>query len=212
MESPPTCSPLPGSPASCEPAVEWIGALEWSLNLDKWLHAGLGGWNEIWYSAAALTFKNIMGKIPDQPEVSGSFATDFIAARISPSLFHSPLCMGVQGQVLIVVPLEAVCQALWHCSLFSVLQFSGNSCLCLLRLGIGSQLISTAHTVLVVGELGGCGGVPFLQNVCSSGDFLGVLLLTASFGACFMWKRRIQPLPQTLTLVGCVYVLMPFIL
>lgn len=89
MESPPTCPPPPGSPAACEPAGEWIGALEWSLNFDEWLHADLGGWNEIWYWGAALTFKSIMGEILDLPEVNGNFATDFITARISPHLFPS---------------------------------------------------------------------------------------------------------------------------
>lgn len=91
METPPCCSPPPGSPASCEPAGEWIGALEWSLNLDKWLHTDLGGWNEIWYSVAALTIKNIMGGILDLPEVSGDFATNLITGRISPSLSYSLL-------------------------------------------------------------------------------------------------------------------------
>lgn len=89
--------------------------------------------------------------------------------------------------------------------MFSVMKFSGSSCLCLHGLGTSSQVISTARSVLMEGGLGGCGGVYFLQNVCSGGDFFGVLLLTASFGACPMWRRRIWPLPQALTLAGCVH-------
>lgn len=68
----------------------------------------LGGWNEIWYSAAALTFKNIMGEILGLPEVNGNSATDFMTARISPNLFqqhkcarsgshHFPLCHSLEA-------------------------------------------------------------------------------------------------------------------
>lgn len=60
--------------------------------------------------------------------------------------------------------------------------------------GTSSWPINAAPTACTEGGVGGCEGVYFSQNPHPSGEVLGVLLLTTSFGACYMQGARTWPL------------------
>ena len=214
MESPPTCSPPLGLPACCEPAGECIATLKGSLIPDKWLQTDLGGWNRIWYWVAALTSKNVTGEIPDLPEVNGNFATTFSTARISPNIFPS-LLLHERARSDSHRGHTAPQSGSHLLSLVELLLILGNEIQretlpAFSWVGTSSWPISAAPTARTEGGFGGHGGVYFLQNAHPSGDFLGVLFLTTSFGACYVQRIRIWPLRQTLTLAGYVHVLLHF--
>jgi len=175
MESLATCSPSLGLPACCEPAGEYVTALEESLIPNKLLQTDLGGWNRIRDWVAALASKNVMGEIPDLPEVNGNFATDFSRARISPNIFPSLLlheCVRSDSHRGHTTP-----QSGSHLlSLVELLLILGNE---IQRetlpvfswVGTSSWLISVAPTARMEGGFGGCGGVYFFQNAHPIEDF-----------------------------------------
>lgn len=77
--------------------------------------------------------------------------------------------------------------------------------------GTSSWPNSAAPTARMEGGVGGRGGVYFLQNPHPIWEVFGVLLLTTSFGACYMQRTRTWPLWQTWTLAVDVHVLLPWV-
>lgn len=179
---------FPGLTGALWACREHIAAPEGSPSPDKWLQTDLGGWNKIRCLVAALTSE--MWRVKPQTGL-----LPLISAEHHPMYFPASRRTSVQGWTLIpVTPWSGSHLASLVESLLVLSNEIQRETLSVFSwVGTSSWPMSAAPAACTENGFGGCGGVYFLQNAHLVGDFLGILFLTTSFGACCMQRIRIWP-------------------